>query len=74
MVPVHVQVTAALDREVDQSMPGERLEHVVEESDPAVYPRLAGAVEDEANVEVRLFGLSPDFADPVHEKSVNGER
>jgi hypothetical protein len=54
-------------------MAGEGLEHVVEESDPAAYPRLTTAVESEADVELSFFGRSVDLCGSRHNESVNGE-
>ena len=39
VVPVHVEVALRLDREVEQRVAGERLEHVVEEPDAGAHAR-----------------------------------
>jgi hypothetical protein len=42
-------------------MPGERLEHVVEESDSAANARIAAPVERHAHAEIGFFRLTVDF-------------
>ncbi len=39
VVAVNVEIALGLDREVEQRVPGQRLEHVVEEADPGTHVR-----------------------------------
>ncbi len=54
VVVVDMQVALGLDRHVDQRMPGELVEHMVEEADAGGHVGLAGAVNIERD---RNFGL-----------------
>ena len=53
VVEVDMQVALGLDLEVEQRVPGEGGQHVVEEADPGRDPRLAGAVEVEPDGDLR---------------------
>jgi hypothetical protein len=66
MVAVHVKIAAALDGEIQQRVPREGFEHVVEEADTRAHLRLAPAVEDDADAEVGFVGLAVDVADAGH--------
>ena len=59
---VDVQVTTGLDRHVDQRMPREQVEHMVEEADAARNLGLAGAVEHELHRDVGFVGTALDLA------------
>src|SRR6185503_14624308 len=45
-----------LEREVEETVHGEQLEHVIEERQTRAHAHLAGAIELEADLHVRLFG------------------
>ena len=58
VMPVDVQIAPRLDRQVQQTVAGKRLEHVVEEADPGFHLGLAGPVQVHPDVEIGLFGLA----------------
>jgi len=57
-----VQVAFDVDIHVDEGMPGELVEHVIEEADAGRYPGLAGAVDIDGNGNRSLVGLARDGA------------
>ena len=64
VMPVDVEVARAGDRQVHQGMPGEQLEHVVEEPDAGLHVRPPLAVEVERQADVGLAGLAHDLGGP----------
>ena len=60
VVVVDMQVALHLDREVDQRMAGEEVEHMVEEADAGRDLGLAGAVESERHGDIGLVGAAAD--------------
>ena len=66
VVGVDVGVALGLDRQVDQRVPGERVEHVVVEADAGGDVGAAGAVEVELDEDLRLLGLPLDPGGPAH--------
>jgi hypothetical protein len=63
VVAVHVEIALGLDREVQQRVPGQRLEHVVEEADAGAHAGFAPAVQHHDDVEVGLLGGAADLTD-----------
>jgi hypothetical protein len=61
-----MKISAGLDRQVDQRVTSECLEHVIEKPYAGLYPALAAAVQNDADMKVRLFGGSRDFAYTWH--------
>ena len=57
---VDVQVALGLDREVDQAVAGDLVEHVVEEADAGGDLGRAGAVEVDVDLDRGLLGLALD--------------
>ena len=67
VVVVDMQVAHRLDRDVDARMPGQQIEHMVEEADAGRDVGHAGAVEVHGDLDVGLFGLALDGG-RAHEK------
>ena len=65
MVRVALDVAGGVDAQVDQRVPGELLEHVIEHADPCRDLIAAQAVELEAKRDVRLACLSLDICPTV---------
>ena len=59
----------AFERDVDQRMAGELLQHVVEEADAGRDVVGAGAVEIDGGRDLGLLGLARDGRLPLHEIS-----
>ena len=57
---VDMQIALGLQRNVDQRMPGELLDHVVEEADPGRDVVGAGAVEIDGGRDRGLLGAAVD--------------
>jgi hypothetical protein len=57
-----MEISAGLDSQIDQSVTRERLEHVIEKPYARFYPTLSAAVQNHADVKIRLFGRSCDLA------------
>src|SRR3546814_9522675 len=66
VVGVDERVAAGVQDEVEQGVARERGEHVVIEADPSGDLVLAGAVEVELDVDLRLAGLPVDPRGPAH--------
>jgi hypothetical protein len=64
VVAVDVQVAPGFDLEVDQPVPCDLVQHVVEEADARGELRLAGAVQVDARCDLRFgrCGASPPLA------------
>ena len=62
VMPVHVEVALCFHREIEQPVAGERLQHVIEESDPGLHRGLTPAVEDDPNEEIGLLGGAPNLS------------
>ena len=58
---VDVQITSRLNVEVDQAMPRDLVEHVVEEGHAGGEIALAAAIEIETHGNLRLQGVTNDF-------------
>ena len=69
VVAVDVQVARRPNREVEQAVPGERHEHVVEEADPAVDLGRTRAVEIDGERDVGFRGRARDSGDSAHARS-----
>ena len=63
---VHVQIAPGLDGQVQQAVAGQRLQHVVEETDPGLYPRFALPIQVYPDVKVGLLSGAGDLSDPGH--------
>ena len=61
VVPVDVQVALRMDVEVEQAVARDLVQHVVEETDTSVQPRLPGSVEVDAYGDLRLGRVARDF-------------
>src|SRR6185437_824447 len=70
VVVVDMEVADRLHREVDAGMPGEQIEHMVEEADPGRNIGYAGAIEVHRNLDVGFLGLAFD-AGRTHGKSLS---
>ena len=66
MVPVHVEIALRLDREIEQRVPRQRLEHVVEEPDAGAHRGLAPAVEGDPHEDLGLLGRAPQLTHSAH--------
>ena len=66
VVRVDVGVALGLHGEVDQRVPGERVEHVVVEPDAGGDVGAAGAVEVDLDEDLGLLGLPLDACGPGH--------
>ena len=64
MVSVNVEIALGLDRQVEQRVTGQGLEHVIEEADPGADMCLALPVEVDQHVQVGLFGRPPNLSLP----------
>ena len=67
VVVVDMQIAIRLDRDVDAGMPGQQIEHMVEEADAGRNVGHAGAVEVYRNLDIGLLGLALDGG-AAHEK------
>ena len=67
VVMVDMEIAVRLHRDVDARMPGQQIEHVVEEADPGRNPGHARAIEVYRNLDVGLLGLALDGR-RAHEK------
>jgi hypothetical protein len=65
---IDVQIAVGLDREIDQRMPREQFEHVIEKAYAGSDVRLAGAIEVQFEPNVGLFGLAMDRSSTRHEQ------
>jgi hypothetical protein len=61
VVSVDVQITLGLDLEVDQTVPGHLIEHVLEKRHTGIEPALAGTVEVDADFNLGLQGVPADL-------------
>ena len=66
MVIVDLQVPVRLDRQVKESVPGESVQHMVEEADPGIDLRDAGAVQVQLDLYAGLRGIPLNFRYPCH--------
>ena len=66
VVEVDVQVALGLERDVDQGVAGELLQHVVEEADAGRDVIGAGAVEIDGGLDLGLLGGALDGGLPLH--------
>ena len=64
---VHVEVALGGDREIEAPVPGDQLEHVVEESDARPHVVAAPAIEVERETDVCLGGLPIDGCVAPHD-------
>src|ERR1019366_10635874 len=65
-VPAGLEIAADLDVEVEPSVAGEQVEHVIEEADTGVARAGAAAVEREAQRDVRLARCAGDLCVAAH--------
>src|SRR5690606_37497303 len=63
---VDVQVALALDLDVDPPVPGEAVQHVVEEADPGGDLGAAGPVQIDADADLGLLGVADDVSRAGH--------
>src|SRR5437879_12638657 len=71
---IDMQIAVRLDRDVDAGMPGQEIEHVVEEADAGRNVGHARAIEVDGNLDVGLLGLALDGG-AAHEKCLlNGRK
>src|SRR5688572_12775624 len=61
MVPVDMQVPLGLDIQVDEAMPGDLVQHMVEETYARGELRLAGAVQVDPDGDLGFRGVAGDF-------------
>ena len=57
---IDVKVADRLHRDVDARMPGQQIEHMVEEADAGRDVRCAGSIEVHRHLDVCLFGFALD--------------
>jgi hypothetical protein len=57
---IDMQVADRLHRQIDARMPGQEIEHVVEEADAGRDVGQTRAIEVDGDLDVGLFGLAPD--------------
>src|SRR5690606_34024478 len=69
---VDMQVAVRLDFEVEQRVPGEQREHVIEESDAGADLDLLRAVQFELQPDVGLGGLAMNRGGAGHAEAVRG--
>jgi hypothetical protein len=74
VMPIDVEIAPGLDREIEQAVPGQRREHVVEKPDSGLHVRVAPAVQVDPNSKIGLVGLAGDFGDSGHRLRVRGKR
>ena len=60
VVLVDMEVALGVDRQVDQAVAGDLVQHVVEEADAGLDPALAGAVEVDGDRDVGFLGFARD--------------
>ena len=60
VVIVDMKIAIRLDRDVDPRMPGQQIEHMVEEADPGRNLRHTRTVEVHRHLDVGLLGLALD--------------
>ena len=68
VVEIDVQVALGLERDVDQGVAGQLLQHVVEEADAGGDVIGASAVEIDGRLDLRLLGGAIDSCLPLHGK------
>ena len=66
VVEIDVQVALGLERDVDQGVAGQLLQHVIEEADAGRDVIGAGAVEIDGRLDLRLLGGAIDGCLPLH--------
>ena len=57
---IDMEIAIGLDRDIDARMPGQQIEHMVEEADTGRYLGYARAIEVYRNLNVGLLGLALD--------------
>jgi hypothetical protein len=62
---VDVKVTSRADGQIKAGVAGQRIEHVIEETDAGGDVRTAGAVNVQRHLDSRLFGLAADLSGPA---------
>jgi hypothetical protein len=63
---IDMQIAIGLDGQIDQCMPREQLEHVIEKAYAGGDVRLAGAIEIQFEPDISLFGLALDRGGTRH--------
>src|SRR6185503_20287 len=63
---VNIEVALRFDREIDQAVSREQVEHVIEESNAGLRGCFAGAIEIERDANVGLFRLARNFSSAIH--------
>src|SRR5438067_10099980 len=61
---VDFQVAATVDQEIEQTMLGEQLQHVIEKRETAADRRFARTIEVQLNAHIGLFRLATNFSQP----------
>ena len=73
MVRVDMQVAVGNDVEIDQAMPRDLVEHVVEKGNAGGELALATAIEIDADGDLRLQGITGNFGLPHLESKVRSQ-
>ena len=55
-----MEIARGFDGEIEEAVPGEEVEHVVEEPDAGVVRAVPGAVEVERQLDLRFLGVARD--------------
>ena len=69
---IHVEISPCVDGQVEQRVPGEGFEHMIEEADTGLYPRLARPIEIYPNVEIGLLRRAADLRNSGHGQLLTG--
>ena len=64
VVKIDVQITLGIERDVDEAVLGELVEHVVEKTDAGRDLGGSAAVEIDPALDLRFFGVALDRRDP----------
>jgi hypothetical protein len=66
VVPIDMKISPGFDRQIHKRVTRERLEHVIEKSYARLHLTVPPAVQKNADVKIRLFGGSGNFAYSWH--------
>ncbi len=58
---IDMKITLGFDVQIDQSVPGHLIEHVIKETDSGRQTRLSVTIEVEFDLDFRLQGVASDF-------------
>ncbi len=64
MMVINLQIAFANNAEIEESMPGKQIEHVIKKRQPSTDAGLAATIEVELHTHIGLFGLTLDLRDP----------